>query len=161
LRLDEPPVFFLDRTFGRNELARMLRQHDFILVTMFEEFGEADSRITDPTMIYDCGLKNRVLLTADKELPYLWAREMLDAKIAVFVVTNNNEGPQARGPRIVHAKRDILRELRRRERPFAAKISTDGRVTQVRIYNESKWVAIEVGKKNPPHVNRQKLEKTP
>lgn len=112
-------------------------------------------------MIYDCGLKNRVLLTADKELPYLWAKEMLDAKVAVFVVTNNNEGPQAWGPRIVRAKRDMLRELRRRERPFAAKISTDGRVTQVRIYKESKWVTIEVGKKNPPHVNRQKLQKTP
>lgn len=156
LQLDEPPLFFLDRTFGRNELAKILRDGGLIVVTMFEEFGDADSKITDPVMIYDCGLKGRVLLTGDKELPYLWAKEIVEAKIAVFVITNNNEGPSAWGPRIIRAKKDIWRELKRREKPFVAKISTDGRITQVRVFSGSSWTTIQVGKKNPPHINRQR-----
>jgi hypothetical protein len=97
LQLDEPPVFFLDRTFGRTELAAMLRPKDFLLVTIYEEYGDAESRIADPVMIYDCGLKNRVLLTGDQDLVYTWAKEIKEAGIAVFVTTDNNEGPKQWG----------------------------------------------------------------
>jgi hypothetical protein len=153
---EEPPVFFLDRTFGRNELAGILRAESFLLVTIFEEFGEAESRIADPVMIQDCGLKNRVLLTGDKDLVYTWAKEILEAKIAVFVTTDNNEGPKKWGPRIVKAKRAIFRELAKRQKPFTARISAEGRVTQVRIYDGERWKTIAIQRKNPPHENRQK-----
>lgn len=126
------------------------------MVTMYEEFLEAESKIADPIVITDCGLKDRVLLTGDQDLVYTWAKEIKEAKIAVFAVTNNNERPSMWGPRIVRAKRDILRELRRRQKPFTARISVEGRVTQVRIYEDANWKTIYVGKKNPPHVNRQK-----
>jgi hypothetical protein len=107
LQPDEPPVFFLDRTFGRTELAEMLRPEKFLLVTLHEEYGDAESRIADPVMIRDCGPKNRVLLTGDQYLVYTWAREIKEAKIAVFVTTDNNEGPKQWRPRIIAAKRDI------------------------------------------------------
>jgi hypothetical protein len=153
---EEPPFFFLDRTFGRNELAKMLRSDGFLLITIHEEFGEAESKIADPVMIQDCGFKNRVLLTGDQDLVYNWAKEIAESRIAVFVTTNNNEGPQQWGPRIIKAKRDILRELKRREKPFTARISTEGRITQVRSYDGTRWKTITIGRKNPPHVNRQK-----
>lgn len=107
-------------------------------------------------MIQDCGLKNRVLLTGDKDLVYTWAKEILEAKIAVFVTTDNNEGPKRWGPRIVKAKREIFRELTRRPKPFTARISREGRVTQVRIYAGEQWKTIVIERKNPQHANRQK-----
>ncbi len=128
----------------------------FILTTIYEEYGEAESKIADPVMILDCGFKNRVLLTGDQELVYTWAKEIAEAGIAVFVTTNNNEGPRRWGPQIIAARRDILRELQRRQKPFTARISTEGRVTQVRIYEGKQWKTITVGKRNAPHVNRQK-----
>ena len=137
-------------------MAEMLRADGFLLVTIYEEFGEAESKIADPVMIQDCGLKNRVLLTGDQDLVHTWAKEIVESKIAVFVTTNNNEGPKQWGPRIIHAKRDILRELDRRQMPFTARISTEGRVTQVRMHDGTQWKTITIGKKNPPHENRQK-----
>lgn len=137
-------------------MAGMLRADGFLLVTIFEEFGDAESKIADPVMIQDCGLKNRVLLTGDQDLVYTWAKEILEARIAVFVTTDNNEGPKKWGPRIINAKRDILRELARRPKPFSARISAEGRVTQVRMYDGTRWKTIAIERKNPPHENRQK-----
>jgi hypothetical protein len=134
----------------------MLRADGFLLVTIFEEFGDAESKIADPVMIQDCGLKNRVLLTGDQDLVYTWAKEILEARIAVFVTTDNNEGPKKWGPRIINAKRDILRELARRQKPFSARVSAEGRVTQVRIHDGTRWKSIAIERKNPRHEDRQK-----
>ena len=153
---EEPPVFFLDRTFGRNELAGMLRLAGFLVVTLFDEYGEAESKIADPVLIFDCGLKGRVLLTGDQDLISTWAKEIIEAKIAVFVTTNNNEGPGQWAPRIIAAEQDILRELRRRKKPFTARIGTSGRVTQVRTYDGSQWKTIEIGGKRGPHKSKYK-----
>jgi hypothetical protein len=128
-------------------VAAMLRPAGFQLVTIYEEYGEAESKIADPVLIIDCGFKNRVVLTGDQDMVYTWAKEIVDAKIAVFVTTNNNEGPKKWGPRIIDAKADIMRELNRRQKPFTARISTEGRVTQVRLYDGAKWETIQIGKK--------------
>lgn len=135
-------------------MAGMLRSADFLVVTLYDEYGDAETKIADPAMIYDCGLKGRVLLTGDKDLIYTWAKEIAEAGIAVFVTTNNNEGPKQWGPRIIKAKQDLLRELRRRKRPFTARISMEGRVTQVRLYEGTIWREITIGKKNPPHMSK-------
>lgn len=135
-------------------MAGMLRPQGFVLFTMYDEFGNAESKIADPVMIHDCGLKNRVLLTGDQQLVHSWAKEIAEAKIAVFVVTDNNEGPKKWGPRIITAKREIMRELQRRQKPFTARISSDGHITQVRIYEGGQWKAITISKKNPPHVSK-------
>lgn len=156
LQLEETPVFFLDRTFGRNQVAEMLRNAGFILRTSFEEYGEADSRIADPVIIASCGLLNRVLLTGDQDLLRTWHKEIIQAGIAVFVTTDNREGPQQWGPRIIAAKDDILRELKRRHKPFTANISKEGRVTQVRIHDGTEWQKITIRKKNPSNYERKR-----
>ena len=151
---DEPPIFLLDRTFGRTELAGLLRPAGFQIVTLYDEFGDAEFKIADPVLITDCGFKGRVLLTGDQDLVFTWAKEIAEAKIAVFVTTNNNERPKEWGPRIISARRDILRELHRRQRPFTARISAEGRVAQVRLYDGVRWKTITVAKKNPPHASK-------
>lgn len=158
---EEPPVVFLDRTFGRNELAEMLRATDFpTVVTIYEEYGNAESKIADPVIIYDCGLKNRVLLTGDQDLIYTWAKEIIEAGIAVIVTTNQNEGPKQWGPRIIAAKNDMMRELRRRRKPFTAKISKEGRISSVRVYDGAEWRTINIGKKNPSNFQRRNKSKS-
>jgi len=134
----------------------MLRQNEFIVITLFEEFGEAESKIADPAIIADCGFKNRVLLTGDQDLVYTWSKEIVQAEVAVFVTTDNNEGPKQWGPRIIAARSGILKELGRRKKPFTARISREGRVTQVRVYDGGKWKQFTIGKKNKPHGNRYK-----
>lgn len=136
----------------------MLRSAGFLIVTLFDEYGEDETRIADPVMICDCGLKERVLLTADQELVFLWAKEIAEARIAVFVTTNNNEGPGQWAPRIIRAKDDIFRELSRREKPFTSRIASTGRITQVRLYDGSQWKTIEIGKKHGPHTSKYKAE---
>ncbi len=136
----------------------MLRAAGFLVVTLYDEYGDAESKIADPVMIYDCGLKGRVLLTADQDLVFTWAKEIVDASIAVFVTTNNNEGPKQWGPRIISAKKQILKELKRRETPFTARIAREGRVSQVRVYNGREWKTIGVPKKNPPHESKYRVE---
>ena len=91
--LEEPPVFFLDRTFGKTVLASSLRAAGFIVVTHYEEYGDEGHKIADPVIIADCGFKNRILLTGDKDLQRSFAPEIVDAKIAVFITTENHEGP--------------------------------------------------------------------
>jgi len=134
----------------------MLRPSGFLIVTHHEEYGEEGHKLGDPVIIRDCGLKNRVLLTGDQDLVHTYAREIREAKIAVFVTTDNNEGPAKWGPRIIAAKSGIWRELARRQKPFTATISRQGRITQVRIYERAAWRTIVVGKKNLPHMNWQK-----
>jgi len=134
----------------------MLRAAGFLVVTLYDEYGEAESKIADPVLIYDCGLKGRVLLTGDQDLVFTWAKEIAEARIAVFVTTNNNEGPKQWGPRIIAAQRDMARELRRRVRPFTGRISVDGRITQVRLYEGATWKTVTIGKKNLPHVSKYK-----
>lgn len=136
----------------------MLRASGFCIVTHFEEYGDEGHMLVDPAIIADCGLKNRVLLTGDQDLVYQYAAEIRDAKIAVFVTTENNEGPDVWAPRIASAKPDILKELRRRKKPFCARITSEGRVGQVRVYEAGDWKTISIGTKNPPHENRQKDE---
>lgn len=134
----------------------MLRSAGFIIFTLYNEYGDAESRIADPVMICDCGFKGRVLLTADKDMVYAWAKEIAEAGIAVFVVTNNNEGPKQWGPRIIAARGYMLRELRRRTKPFTAMISPEGRISHMRIYEDGAWRAITIPKKNPPHESKYK-----
>jgi hypothetical protein len=137
-------------------LAEILRGAGFALVTIYEEFGEAEGKIADPVFITDCGYKGRVLITGDQQLVYNWAKEILEAGIAVFATTDNNDGPKVWGPFIVAAKEDMMRELRRRQKPFTASISREGRVTLVRLHDGTNWKTITIRKKNPSNYERKR-----
>jgi len=134
----------------------MLRDEGFIIRTTFDEYGEAESRIADPVIIASCGLLNRVLLTGDQDLVRSWNPQIIQAGIAVFVTTDNREGPKQWGPRIIAAKEDIMRELQRRTKPFTASIAKEGRVSVVRVYDGTEWQTIHIRKKNPSNYERKR-----
>lgn len=134
----------------------MLRLADFQLVTIYEEYGDSESRINDPVFIVDCGFKNRVVLTGDQDMVYTWAKEIKESGVAVFVTTDSNEGPDQWGPRIIAAKDDIMRELRKREKPFTARISREGCVTLVRLHDGNEWKTIPIRKRKKSNFERKK-----
>ncbi len=151
----ETPVFFLDRTFGRNQVAQRLRDAGFVVRTLYDEFGEAESRIADPVVIQHCALMNRVLLTGDQDLIRTWNKEIIQGQIAVFITTDNREGPDQWAPRIITAKEDILLELSRRTKPFTANIAKEGRISTVRVHDGKEWRTIQIRKKNPSNYERK------
>lgn len=124
----------------------MLRLADFTIITHAQVYKDRQN-VLDPEIIADCGKAKTILLTADADLEFTYAAEITKAKIAVFVLTNNNDGPGKWGPRIINAKRDIERELARRRKSFAARISTDGRITRVRMYYRKKVKVINISAK--------------
>jgi hypothetical protein len=75
-----------------------------------------------------------VLMTADADLEFMCGSEISASKVAIFVLSNNHEGPDKWGPRIIKAKEQIFLELKRRKKPFVGHIGESGRVTKVRLY---------------------------
>jgi hypothetical protein len=134
----------------------MLRDAGFLIRTTFDEFGEAESRIADPVIIANCGILNRVLLTGDQDLIRSWNKEIIQAGIAVFVTTDNREGPNQWGPRIIAAKQDIMLELQRRKKPFTACIAKEGRISSVRTYDGTEWKTIAIRKRNQSNYERKR-----
>jgi predicted nuclease of predicted toxin-antitoxin system len=138
-----PPVFFLDRNLGAEKLAAILRAAEFTLITHTQVY-KTRQNVKDPEIIADCGKARTVLLTADTDLEFSYAAEINEAKIAIFVLSNNNDGPEKWGPRIINARQDMDRELGRRRKSFSAQINTEGRVCRVRIYYRKKTKEIHI-----------------
>ncbi|MGD0456641.1 MAG: hypothetical protein ABSC21_02720 [Terriglobia bacterium] len=125
-----------------------LRLAGFKLVSHRDVYGPRSST-DDPEIISYCGIKRNkmVLITADQDMEFTYAPEIRKARVAIFIVTNNHEGPDKWLPRIVSAKLDMERELSTRAKSFAARISTEGRVTQVRRYFKKKDKVWHLGPK--------------
>jgi PIN like domain len=105
----EPPVFFLDRNLGLR-LAAIFRRASFTVIAHQEHYGPGAQGVSDPEVISECGRLKHALLTADGNLPFTFATEIRNARIAVFLLFNNHEGPEVWGPRVISAKLDMERE---------------------------------------------------
>ena len=116
------------------------------VITHQEHFGAAAQTIPDPEVIDECRKLKRALLTADSELPFTYAAELRKAKIAVFVLSNNHDGPAAWGPRILSAALDMERELAVTAKPFCAHVNTEGRISYVLRYYRKKTKLTNVNK---------------
>jgi hypothetical protein len=148
------PAFFLDRNLGLR-LGALLRSAGFDLITHQEHFGKDAQTISDPGVISECKKLRRALLTADGHLPFTYATEIRDAKIAVVLLSNNHDGPDLWAPRIISAKLDIERELHLRARPFTAHVSIEGRVSYVMRYYRKKTKKKSLSKSD--HIELQAL----
>lgn len=123
-------------------------------------FGERQD-VSDPEVIAHCGKSHMVLISADYDFEAMYAKEIRAAKIAVFVVSNNHEGPDKWGPRIVSAKDEIFDQLKRRKKPFVGFIGESGRVTKVRLYRRDKIKEIPIAKYTGPQRQRKDKSKRP
>jgi hypothetical protein len=115
--LPPEPVFFVDRNLGAEYLPAELRKVGFCLVVHDDHFNRRQD-VLDPEVIAECGLNGWNLLTADSALPKRWSREIKAAQIGVFCQTNNHQGPRLWIPRIVRAKKKIIKAAIYREKPF-------------------------------------------
>jgi hypothetical protein len=132
---------------GARKLAGILRAAGFAVVTHQERYGTQRDREPDPDIALECGRRKDVLITADPDFEHQFGAEVLAAKIAVFYLTNNHDGADVWGARLLTARADIMTELGRRRKPFVARIAADGRVNQVKLYYRKKTKTVNVARK--------------
>jgi hypothetical protein len=132
---------------GAIKLAGVLRPAGFKLITHNDRYGAQRTKVSDPEIIADCGRTKTILLTADADLESTYTAEITSARIAVFILGNNHDGPDKWGPRIILAKSEIEEQLGKRRKPFVARINCAGHITQVRMCYKKKTKVIRIGRK--------------
>lgn len=138
-----PAVFYLDQNLGSEKLAALLRPAGFDIVTHRERYQKRQD-VLDPELIKDCGINKNILITADGDMETTWAAEILTAKIGVVILKNNNDGAPKWAMRIIFAKQEIQRMLKKYRKPLAARLSVDGCLTQVRLYRKRQGRVIKL-----------------
>jgi hypothetical protein len=121
---------------GSEKLAAILRPAGFNIVTHHDWYGPQSTLIEDPRIIADCGKANTVLLTADSDLEFTFGAEIYAAKVAILILSNNNDGPARWGPKIVAAKIDITDQISLRKKPYVLRLGSDGTLTQIRLFRK-------------------------
>ncbi len=123
--LPPEPIFFTDRNLGAEYLPAELRSAGFRLVVHDEHFNKRQD-VDDPEVIAECGRQGWLLLSrADSDLPRRWAKEIRTAGIGVFCQTNNHQGPRLWVPRLVKAKKKMLKAAKRWDMPFVGFITAE------------------------------------
>lgn len=134
-------VFFVDENLGKAKLPGLLRAAGYRVITHFERYGEVDG-IEDPQIIADCGIHKSVLLTGDSDLETTWAAEIEQAKIAVVILTNNSDGADKWGERLIRGRTAIVEKLRSYRRPCALRFGRDCKVVKVHLYGKRRATTI-------------------
>lgn len=109
-----------------------LRKAGFHIVIHDDHFGKRHQTILDPEVITECGRQGWFLLTADKDMPFRWAAEIINANLGVFCQTNNTQGPKLWAPRLVALKEQIIKKSRNVATPFVIQITADKKPKLIR-----------------------------
>lgn len=124
-------------------LSGILRSAGINLVTHRERYGKVGG-IPDPQVIADCGTTNTILLTADSNLETTWAAEITKAKIGVVILSNNTDGADKWGQRIIQGMAEICAQLNKRKKPCAVCLTPLGEVNRVRLYRRKESHVIHI-----------------
>ena len=129
-----------------------MRAAAFTVITHQERYGTQRGSEPDPEIALECGRQKNVLIAADPDFEHLYAAEVRQAKIAVFYLTNNHDGPEKWGARILSAKDEIMEQLGIRRKPFVAHITVEGHINQVKLLYRKKIKTIKLRRKKekPP-----------
>jgi predicted nuclease of predicted toxin-antitoxin system len=125
-----------------------LRPAGFDILTHQSYFGPGGQRISDPEVIRACAEEHRVLITADSDFGFMYAAEIKQAKLAIFVLSNNHDGPEKWAKRIISAKEQIFQQIADRKRPFVAHINDVGSVNRITLYRRSKTKDLRIAQKH-------------
>jgi hypothetical protein len=128
-------VFFIDANLGTSKLAGILRTDGYKVITHPEWYGVREG-VPDPEIIADCGAKKVVLLTADSDLETTWAAEIEVARISVVILTNNTDGADKWGARLIAGHKNLTEHLRKHKKPCAIRFSCDAKASKVRLYGK-------------------------
>lgn len=122
----DEPVFFLDRNLGRHVLPDKLRAAGFKVEVFHDHFD--DQALPDPKWIEFCGRKGWAAITPDADCEYRHWPAISSASLAIVILSDNNAGAETWSAAIVSAKAKICRAVRKRPKPFVARLSQDGSI---------------------------------
>jgi len=118
--------FFIDKSVGAPGLAAVLQPAGWDCLTHEVHFAGQYGIIPDPEIIAACAATGRFLITSDKDLPVRWIAEIRAADIGIFLLSNQNDGSDVWGVRLLNCEAQIIDEAVNRQRPFVARINEAG-----------------------------------
>jgi uncharacterized protein with PIN domain len=125
---------FLDEGFAAPSVATRLRTAGFTVQRFHEWFiddvGQALRNVPDTEVIRFCNKHQWLLVTRDHEMKSLHKQEIRKSQIAILATANNNNcDPDEWVAAIINLKSRILREFKKRERPWFATFSRNATLT--------------------------------
>ena len=132
-RLEEC-VLFLDEGFSAPSVAVRLRTAGFTVQRFHEwfldEHGKPLKNVPDPELIKFCNKNGWLLVTRDHEMKNLHRQEIGRSHVAILATANNNHCDLDEWvAAIINLKSRILREFKKRERPWFATFSRTANLT--------------------------------
>jgi hypothetical protein len=127
---------FLDEGFSAESVAVRLRTAGFTVQRFPEWFKDADGRplrnVLDPEIIKFCHKNGWMLVTRDHEMKHLHKNEIRKTDIAILATAHNSaENQDEWVVALINLKVRIMREFRKRERPWFACFSRAGSITSI------------------------------
>ena len=130
----EECVLFLDEGFSAESVAIRLRTAGFTVQRFPEWFkdenGQPLRNVPDSEIIKFCHKNGWLLLTRDHEMKNLHRQEILKTDIAILATAHNSSETQDEWVvAVINLKTNILREFKKRERPWFATFSRTAKMT--------------------------------
>ena len=122
------PVFFLDRSLGKNRVATALRQAGATLHIHDDHFPP---NAKDEDWLAEAGQRGWIVLTKDHRIRYRHVERLalMKAGVAAFILTSGDLQGEEMAQIFVKALPRITRFLKNHAKPFIAKIAKDGSVS--------------------------------
>jgi len=127
----EECVLFLDEGFSAESVAVRLRTAGFTVQRFPEWFRDEDGKVRrnvqDPEIIRFCHKTGWMLVTRDHEMKNMHRQEIKRTEVAILATAHNSsEDQDIWVVAIINLKSRILREFKKRERPWFATFSRTG-----------------------------------
>jgi predicted nuclease of predicted toxin-antitoxin system len=122
------PVFFLDRSLGKNRVATALRQAG-VTIHIHDDHFSPDAK--DEDWLAEAGQRGWIVLTKDHRIRYRHVERLalMRAGVAAFILTSGDLQGEEMAQIFVKALPRITRFLKNHSRPFIAKVARDGSVS--------------------------------
>jgi uncharacterized protein with PIN domain len=130
----EECVLFLDEGFAAESVAVRLRTAGFTVQRFPEwfqdEHGQTKRNVGDPEVIRFCHKNGWLLVTRDHEMKNTHREEIKRTEVAILATAHNSlEDQDEWVAAIINLKSRILREFRKRERPWFGTFSRTANLT--------------------------------
>ena len=130
----EECVLFLDEGFSAESVAARLRTAGFTVQKFTEWFtdenGDVMWNVEDPVLIQFCHKNGWLLVTRDHEMKNTHREEIRRTEVAILATAHNSSEDQDEWiAAIINLKSRILREFKKRERPWFATFSRTANLT--------------------------------
>lgn len=129
-------MLFLDEGFSAPSVAERLSTAGFTVQRFPEWFRDEDSQplrnVPDSEVIKFCHKHGWMLVTRDREMKNLHREDIRRSEVAILATAHNSAKDQGEWvAAIVNLKGRILREFRKRERPWFAVFSRESNITSI------------------------------